>query len=105
MAGVSFGSSPENGDRPAAQGATVRARHVEQVADHLDRDLRGEVVDEIDLALLRHLLEQRVDEARHVRFHARDRLLVDCAHDNAAHARVQRRVVEHQARGVVLVQR
>ena len=52
-----------------------------------------------------HAVEQPVDQRRDAGFHARDGALAQGAHHQPAHARVQRRIVEHEAGGVVLEQR
>ena len=68
---------------------------------------RRKILDQIDLALLFHRIEQRIDQT--------DQPLApwprwarggERAHHDLAHARVlQRRIVEDEARGVVLVER
>jgi 4-carboxymuconolactone decarboxylase len=90
-------------ERPCAQRPALGARNVEQVADDLHRDAAGEIVDEI--AARPELIEQRVDERGHAGLHARDGALIERTHDEPAHAGMQRRIVEHQARRVMLVER
>ncbi len=41
----------QNRQRPVAQGAAFVLRHIQHIADDLDRDRGGEVVDQIDAAL------------------------------------------------------
>ena len=89
---------PRNGPRSCA-------RDVQQIADDLDRDARGEVFDQVGLGSLREVIQQAVDQRLDLGFHASDRPLVERAHDEPAHARMQRRIVEHQAGGVMLVER
>ena len=50
-------------------------------------------------------VQQAVDQGDQARFHVGNRAPRQRAHDQLAHARVQRRVVEHQAGRVVLQQR
>src|SRR5438477_11669167 len=47
--------------RPAAQRAALRMRNCEQVTNHLDRDGRGKILDQIDLATRLHAVEEPVD--------------------------------------------
>ena len=95
----------EDGERPVAQRPALVARHGEQIADHLDRDGGGEVGDQVGRRpCCRHPVEQAVDQRGDRRLHVGDRARREGAGDDAAHARVQRRVVEHQAGGVVLVE-
>ena len=95
----------QDGQRPGPQRRPVGGRHVQQVADHLHRDLGREVGDEVGRRLVGQLVEQALHQGLHAGFHARDGTLVQCAHQQPPHAGVQRRVVEHQAGGVVLEQR
>ena len=95
----------EDRQRPAAQRATVFVRHVQQVADDLDRDGAGEVVDEVDPAFFLRPVQQAVDESDQVRLHAGDRRRRQGAGDEPPDPGVQRRVVEDQARRVMLVER
>jgi hypothetical protein len=95
----------QDGKRPLAQGCALGMRHREQVADHLDRDLRGEVLDQVGRGVGGQRVEQVVDQPHQAGLHARDRPLVQRAHQDAAHTGVQRRVAEHQAGRVVAVDR
>ena len=95
----------EDRERPAAQRPALAARHVEEVADDLDRDCGGEIVDEVDLVLFLGAVEEPVDEAHDAVLHAGDGARVEGAGENAPDARVQRRVVEDEARRVMLVER
>ena len=79
-------------------------RHVEQIADHLNRDRGGEILDQVDLALGGHGVEQPVHQRDQVRLHRRDRARRQRAHDQPPHAGVRGRVVENEAGGVVLVE-
>ncbi|MGY3422813.1 hypothetical protein ACVWZW_003288 [Bradyrhizobium sp. F1.13.4] len=79
--------------------------HVEQIADHLDGDRCGEVLDQLAITFGGDGVEQAVDELDDIRLHPRDRARRQRAHDQAPHARMGRRVVEDEARGVVLVER
>src|SRR6267143_773948 len=49
----------EDGERPAAQRAALLVRHAEQVADDFDRDGRGEVLDQVDLAVSAPAIRRR----------------------------------------------
>ena len=89
--------------RPVAQGDALLARHGEQVADHLHRHGGGEVGDQIGAPPWRpwHRAGRRPGPITGASMSAMARG-VKRAGDDAAHARVQRRVVEDQAGGVVL---
>src|SRR5690606_10391243 len=52
-----------------------------------------------------HLVQQTVDELHDARLHPRYRPLAERPEDQAAHARVQRRIAEDETRRVVLVER
>ncbi len=99
----------EDRERPVAQRAALGVRHREQVADDLDRDRGRERVDQVDRraagGLAVHRVEQRVDAGDQRRLHRGDVTRRQRAGDQPSHARVQRRVVEHEARRVVLVER
>ena len=90
--------------RPVAQRPALVARHAEQVADHLDRNRGREILDQIDIAPGGESVEQAVDQRHQIGFHLGDRARRQRAHDQPAHPRVRRRVVEHEAGGVVLVE-
>ena len=92
----------QNVQRPAAQGPALVVRNAQQIADDADRNRRGEVVDQIDVAFVAHGREQAVDQLDETRLHGGDMPLADRADDRAPDACVQWRVVEDQARGVVL---
>lgn len=90
--------------RPVAQRPALLMRHHEQVADHLDRYGGREILDQVDIALLGHAVEQAVDKGYQPGLHRRDRARRQRAHHDLAHARMQRRIVEDEAGGVVLVE-
>ena len=94
----------EDRQRPRAQRLALLARHGQQVADHLDRHGGRQIADQIGRALGFDAVEQAVDQLGHRPFHVEDRARREGAGDDPAHARVQRRIVEHQARRVVLEQ-
>ena len=52
----------ENRQRPVAQRLALVMGHVEQIADHLDRDRGGKILDQVDLALGGEAIEQPVDQ-------------------------------------------
>ena len=94
----------EDSQRPAAQRAALRLRDAKQVPDDSDGDRRGKVFDQVDLAFLRHRVEQAVDQRDEPGFHRRDVALRQRAHDRAPHARMQGWIVENEARRVVFEQ-
>ena len=94
----------QNGQRPAAQWASVGMRYVQQVADDLHRNRAGKVFNQVAAALGLHGVQQLVHQTYQPRRHAFDGAAREGAHDDAAHTGVQRRVVEHQRAGVVLEQ-
>ena len=59
----------ENRQRPAAQRRTLAPRHAQQVADDFDGNCGGEIVDQIDVALVGHPIEQRCHKRRQSRLH------------------------------------
>jgi hypothetical protein len=94
----------KDGQRPVAQGLALVLGHVEKVADHLDRDRGGEIIDQVHLALSGNGIEQALDQPDQVGLHAGDRARRERAHDQAADAGMGGRIVEDEARGVVLVE-
>ncbi len=84
-------------------------RHAEQVADDLDRNGGRERLDQIDrlagFGLRLHRVEQVIDQHDEAVLHRRNVLRRQRAADQAAHAGVQRRIVEREAGRVVLEQR
>ena len=95
----------ENIERPLPQRPALGVRNVEQIADHLHGDGDRIILDEIDDGLVTHRVEQAVDEADQVRLEVSDDAGRQGPIDEPAHARVQRRIVEDQARRVVFVER
>ena len=91
-------------DQPRS-GAAFLVRHAEQVADDLDRNGGGEILDQVDTPFAFHLRKQTIDQFDQPNFHLGDGARRQRARDRAPHMGVQRRIVEHQARGVVLEQR
>jgi hypothetical protein len=59
---------------PVADLVVLLDRNAEHLTDHAHRELRGEVLDEVALALVGHVVEQRSHDASHVIFHAPDEL-------------------------------
>ena len=94
----------KNGQRPVAQRLALADGHIEQVADHLDRDRGGKILDQFDIALRGESSEQPVHQRDQVGLHFGDGARRQRAHDQPPHPRMRRRVVEHEAGGVVLVQ-
>ena len=91
----------QNGKRPLAQRAALIRRYAQQVANDLDRNGRGKVFDQVTLAARFQSVQKMVDPLRQPRCHVGNGPSGERAHDQLAHARVQRRVVEHQAGGMV----
>src|SRR6185312_10899754 len=91
--------------RPVAQRRALVMGDVEQIADDLDRDGRGEILDQLATSLGSDGVEQPVDQLDDVALHAGDRAWRQRAHDQAAYAGMRGRIVEDEARGVVLVER
>src|SRR5262249_14206153 len=95
--------------RPAAQRAALVLRDAEHVADELYRNRGGEVLDQVDRAAVgaarQRALDQPVDQRLDARLQRRERARREGRRQELAHAAVIGRVVEHQAGGVVLVQR
>ncbi len=96
---------PEDRQRPAAQRSALRARHAEEVADHLDRDRRREIGDDVEGLLMRDGVDEGIDQRDDSRLHDTDGARRQRAGDQSPNPAVQRRVVEHQAGRVVLVER
>ena len=100
--------------RPVAQRLTLVMRHVEQIADHLDRDRGREIADQLEPALILALIlarilgrdgiEQPLHQRDQVAFHLGDRARRQRSHDQPPHAGMRGRIVEDKARGVVLVE-
>ena len=80
-------------------------RHAEQVADDLDRNGGGEILDQVGAPLRGHRVEQSIDQRDEAGFHLGDDAVRQRHLDRAAHMGVQRRIVEHEAGGVMLEQR
>jgi hypothetical protein len=91
--------------RPAAQRSALGVRHAEQVADDLHGNRTCVGIDQVGRARGGETVEQADPPARRARLHRGDVPLRQRADDRPAHARVQRRVVEHEAGRVVLEQR
>ena len=98
----------EDRERPVAQRRALGMRNAEQVADDADRNRARKSLDQVDgfagLGARLQRIEQATDQLQQTALHGRDVARREGARDQAAHARVQRRVVEHQAGGVVLEQ-
>ena len=94
----------QDGQRPVSQGLALALGHVEQVADHLDWDRGGEIVDQVHLALGGDGVEQAVHQLDQIGLHAGDRARRERTHDQAADAGMGGGIVEDEARGVVLVE-
>ena len=96
--------SAEDGQRPTAQRSALRLRDAEQVADDPDGNRCGKIFDQVDFDFVRHGVEQTIDQRDEPGFHRRDMPLRERAHDRAPDARVQRRIVENEARRMVFEQ-
>ena len=78
--------------------------HVEQIADHLDRDRGGKIADQLDVAFRGDRIEQPVHQRDQIRLHLRDRARRQRAHDQPPHPCMRGRIVEDETGGVVLVE-
>src|SRR5207244_11246368 len=94
----------KNRQGPAAQRTAILTRHAQQVANHLDRDGGGEVLDEIEMLPLLQLLEQPVDECRDTGLQGSQCVGTQRTDDLASHAGVVRGIIGYQTRRVMLVQ-
>jgi hypothetical protein len=94
----------EDGERPAAQRLTFVLRNAEHVADQLDRDGGGKVRDQVDLAARGGLVEQALDQLLDARLQRAQGPRREGGRQQLPDPRVVRRIVEHQARGVMLVE-
>src|SRR5437016_350862 len=106
---VLFGSElgfqgAKNRQGPAAQRTAILTRDAQQVANHLDRDGGGEVLDEIEMLPLLQLLEQPVDQCRDTGLQGSQCVGTQRTDDLASHAGVVRGIIEYQTRRVMLVQ-
>ena len=95
----------EHQQRPFAQRVALAVRHAEQVADDFHRNGAGIVVDQVHVAPAFELVEQAADQGFEAGFHGVDVARRQRRRHQPAHPRVGRRVAEHQAGGVVLVDR
>ena len=75
-------------DQPR-NGSALLVRHAEQVADDLDRNGGGEILDQVDLPLAFHLRQQTIDQFDQPDFHFGDGARRQRAGDRAPHMRVQ----------------
>ena len=96
---------PEDRERPSAQGAAFVLRNAEQVADQLYRDGGRQVIDDVDDAALRRRIEQPVNQRFDARLERLQRPRRKDRGEQPADPRVDRRVVEHEARRVMFVER
>ena len=94
----------EDGERPAAQRLALALRNAEHVADELDWNGGGKIRNQIDLAAFGGGLQQAIDQNLDPRLQFAQRPRRESGRQQLAHPRVIRRVVEHQARGVMLVE-
>ena len=90
--------------RPVAQRPALGLRDAEQIADQLHRDRRGEILDQVDGAAFGGSVEQPVDQRLDARAHHLQRARREGRRQQLADAGVNRRIVEDEAGGVVLVQ-
>ena len=77
-------------------------RHAEQIADDLDRNGGGEILDQVGMPLRFHRVQQAIDQLDQADFHLGDARGSTAHLDRAAHMGVQRRVIEHEAGGMML---
>ena len=96
--------STKNGQRPSAQRPAFIVRDAKHLADQLDRNRRGKVGDEIDLAAAGGSFKQVVDELLDPALQRAERAGSECRCQQLTHTAVIGRIVEHEARGVMLVQ-
>ena len=94
----------KNRQRPVAQRLALVPRYIEQVADHLNRNRGGKILDQFHIPLGGEPIEQPLHQRDQVRLHLRDGARRQRAHDQPPHPRMRRRIVEYEAGGVVLVQ-
>ena len=95
----------QDGERPAAQRPPIAARNAEQIADDLDGNGRGEVGDHIATARRLDAVQQPLHRRDQSVLQIGDGLRRQRAGDDPANPGMQGRVVEHQAGGVVLIER
>ena len=88
---------------PVAQRSALVTGDGQQVADNLHRHGGRKVGDQVGAAFGGHGVEQAVDQSHHGRLHVGDGARRKRPGDDPAHARVQRRIIEDEARRVVLV--
>jgi hypothetical protein len=98
----------EDCQRPAAQRRALVRRDAEHVADELDRDRGGKILDQVDRAAVdaagERTVEQPVDQGLDAWLQRRERARREGGREKLAHPAVIGRIVEHQAGGVMLVQ-
>ena len=94
----------EDGERPAAQRTALILRNAQHVADELNRNGRGEIGNEIDLAARGGAFQQPVDQRLDARLQRAQRPRRERGREQPAHPRVIGRVVEDEARRVMLVE-
>src|SRR5262245_26353243 len=94
----------KDGQRPRAQWAALLPWYVQEIADHLHRHRGGEVANEIASAALVQTIEQTIDQLDHRGFERGDGTWCEGAGDDPAYARMQGRIIEDEAGGVMLVE-
>lgn len=92
----------EDGEGPAAQGASVLPWNIEQVADDLDRDLGGKIFNEI--RVFGQGFQQMINRLDQARLKPLDGTRGQGAGHDAADARVERWIVEDK-RGCVMLEK
>src|SRR5262249_60981409 len=80
-------------------------RHSEQIANQLHRDRRGQVVDDVDYATLRGSIEQSINQRLDAWLERLQGPRRKDRGEQLANPRVDRRIVEHEARRVMFVER
>ena len=94
----------EDGERPSAQRATLILRNPQHVADKLHRNGGGEIGNEVDLAALGRALQEAVDQRLDARLQGTQCPRRERRREQPAHPRVIGRIVEDEARRVMLVE-
>ena len=87
---------------PAAEGGSVGGRDTEQLREHRDRNGEGQVVDDLHRPPLDGPVEQAVHDGLDLRTHRSDHPRGERPQDEAAQARVIRRIGVQQTLGAVV---
>ena len=87
-----------HGPRPAGEAFVVLRRHPEQLADHHDRQRRGQRADEVDGSAAVHLVDPLAGQLLDARRQQRDPARGERRRDEPAQPRVVRRVEAEEPR-------